>query len=130
MRQSIYAMEFTGNNYLELSNVFGQDRVVPCLLHHPEQTEVDYITVDGRQVLRGNVIVQIDGNLIVVTSNMFKDLFEPTQDFPTCSEIPSIGENLQEIYSSLKSYSNLTEGEVEFNKAGEITRLIAKFNKQ
>lgn len=44
---------------------------------------------------------------------------------PECSITP--GENLWEVYSAFKSYTAIQGGTVEFNKDGEIEKLIAHF---
>ena len=120
--------QFNGWNAWSIIKHFGQEFVTPAPkandLTDPEYFEyLNVVTENGiKNACIGDFISQA-GEFLKVTT--LRDATQYPEE-PLASPV-SLPENLWELYSAMKSYSNIESGTVEFDKTGEIQRLIVNF---
>ena len=85
------------------------------------KVENDLIEVDSFQL---EALVKYD------RKELQFDTTKMQQGSSTLPESLSLPENLWEVYAALKSYSNIQEGTVEFNKLGDIEKLTVHFKRK
>jgi len=123
--------QFNGWNAWSIIKHFGQELVTPApktsVLTSSEY--YDYLNVVTSSGVKNACIgdfISEDGEFLKVTTlNDLREVSEyPGEELPSPVSLP---ENMWELYNAMRSYTSIESGTVEFDKNGEIQRLIVNF---
>lgn len=147
--ERVKCIQFNGWNSKSIIGLFGQELVTPA--PKTSNNSLDYydylnvVTFEGiRNCKVGQFIVQDKDFLKVIESKDLKDykltypereegyenkayIYTTDNKYPDSLAELSLSENLWELYNAMKSYTTIESGTVEFDKTGEIQRLIVNF---
>lgn len=147
--ERVKCTQFDGWNAKNIISIFGQDLVTPAPKASNHSLDYyDYLNVVTSEGIRNCKVSQFivqDGDFLKVIEakdlNKYKlshpekeegyedkaYIYTPNEGHTDSLTGVSLPENLWEVYNALRSYTTIDSGTVEFDKAGEIQRLVVNF---